>query len=321
MAAARVKANSSVGEMPRRPDLQSCGCERSGASKKKCKSLELRRCTEQAASICSARFCNCCTLEPRPLRSSFMEMSCLARRQKKRGIGEPLDDLDNPGRTAHFGQARRKQVGRQQHDALQPKARHASALELARALHARPRARAHQAQVRADGRVALRLLSRRGAGDGRGPGRAALHRHRQPALRRRACAQPGRLCRARRPPGLRHQRLRRDHPRPLRVGPEAHGRLAGAGRARRRATRKPRRARPWKHASSATAAQMRAFARMPLLEVGRFQVHRLGLAKPVHAGAAQGRARHAAAHAGTAYRARIRQARRAAPLQGSRSPC
>jgi uncharacterized protein (DUF2252 family) len=29
-------------------------------------------------------------------------------------------------------------------------------------------------------------------------------------------------------------------------------------------------------------AQMRAFARMPFLEVGRFQVHRMGLAKPVH---------------------------------------
>ncbi len=31
------------------------------------------------------------------------------------------------------------------------------------------------------------------------------------------------------------------------------------------------------------SAQMRAFARMPLLEVGRFQVHRIGMAKPVHA--------------------------------------
>ncbi|MGC9224829.1 MAG: DUF2252 domain-containing protein [Terracidiphilus sp.] len=30
------------------------------------------------------------------------------------------------------------------------------------------------------------------------------------------------------------------------------------------------------------AAQMRAFARMPQLEVNRFQVHRIGLAKPVH---------------------------------------
>ena len=31
------------------------------------------------------------------------------------------------------------------------------------------------------------------------------------------------------------------------------------------------------------AGQMRAFAKMPLLEVGRFQVHRMGLARPVHA--------------------------------------
>ncbi len=35
------------------------------------------------------------------------------------------------------------------------------------------------------------------------------------------------------------------------------------------------------------AAQMRAFARMPHLEVGRFQVHRLGLAAPVHAALAK----------------------------------
>jgi uncharacterized protein (DUF2252 family) len=30
------------------------------------------------------------------------------------------------------------------------------------------------------------------------------------------------------------------------------------------------------------AAQMRAFAKMPMLEVGRFQVHRMGMARPVH---------------------------------------
>ncbi len=30
-------------------------------------------------------------------------------------------------------------------------------------------------------------------------------------------------------------------------------------------------------------AQMRAFAKMPALEVGRFQVHRLGVVEPVHA--------------------------------------
>jgi uncharacterized protein (DUF2252 family) len=35
------------------------------------------------------------------------------------------------------------------------------------------------------------------------------------------------------------------------------------------------------------AAQMRAFARMPQLEVNRFQVHRLGLAAPVHAALAK----------------------------------
>ena len=31
------------------------------------------------------------------------------------------------------------------------------------------------------------------------------------------------------------------------------------------------------------AAQMRAFAKMPHLEVGRYQVHRLGGVEPIHA--------------------------------------
>ena len=132
-----------------------------------------------------------------------------------------------------LGQARRKQVGRHQHDALNPRRGkpplwRSSSGPCAAAC---PRS---LTQVPAHGRVALRLLSRRGAGDGRGPGAASLHRHRQPALRRRPRAQPGRLRRARRTPRLRHQRLRRDHPRALRVGPEAHGGLAGAGRPRSR---------------------------------------------------------------------------------------
>ena len=60
--------------------------------------------------------------------------------------------------------------------------------------------------------------------------------------------------------------------------------------------------RPWQ-CIERYCAQMRAFAKMPQLEVSRFQVHRLGAIEPVHAALTEGRARHAAARAGTAYRA------------------
>ena len=134
-------------------------------------------------------------------------------------------------------------------------------------------------------------------------------------MRRRACAQPGRLRRARRKARLRHQRLRRDHPRPLRMGPEAHGGLAGAGRAR-----------------SGTQGQLRAHSRPGLHRALRRADTRVfpdaatggepvsgAPHRPGHAGARgarQGRARHAAAHAGAADRAGFLAARSAAPLQG-----
>ena len=53
------------------------------------------------------------------------------------------------------------------------------------------------------------------------------------------------------------------------------------------------------------AEQMREFARMPHLEVGRFLVHRIDVAEPVHAALSQGRARHAAAYARAAYAVRL----------------
>ena len=39
---------------------------------------------------------------------------------------------------------------------------------------------------------------------------------------------------------------------------------------------------PWKPASARYACLMREFAEMPQLEVARFQVHRMDVAKPVH---------------------------------------
>ncbi len=221
-----------------------------------------------------------------------------------------------------LGQARRKQVGRHQHDALGSQGAASLRSGNRRAVHARPRARTHCSQVPAHGRVALRLLSRRSAGHGRGPGPASLHRHRQPALRRRPRAQPGRLRRARRTPRLRHQRLRRDHSRPLRVGPEAHGGLAGAGWPRRWTQRRLR------------AQGRRGLHRALRRADARFYPHDAAGGEPVpgaphrsgQAGARrahQGRARHAAAHAGTTYEPRATQPARfvprAAPLQGIRT--
>ena len=69
------------------------------------------------------------------------------------------------------------------------------------------------------------------------------------------------------------------------------------------------------------AAQMRAFARMPHLEVGRFQVHRLDLAKPVHMAlpkAERATPQHTLEQLTEPASSR---ARRAAPLQGNRSRC
>ncbi len=137
-----------------------------------------------------------------------------------------------PEERRKLGQTRRKQIGRQQHDELNTKARTATALELLERVGARPRSRPAEIEASADGGVALRLLSRRSAGDGRRSLRAAQHQHSVATVRRRACAQPGRIRRAGRTPRLRHQRFRRDHPRAVRVGPEAHGGFAGARGAR-----------------------------------------------------------------------------------------
>ena len=79
-----------------------------------------------------------------------------------------------PEERRKLGQARRKQVGRQHHDELNIKARQSPALALLERFEARARSRPVEAQIPAHGAVALRLLSRRGAGHGGRSGRAAL---------------------------------------------------------------------------------------------------------------------------------------------------
>ena len=75
--------------------------------------------------------------------------------------------------------------------------------------------------LRPDGGVAVHLLPRRRPADGCRPVRRPAHGHRGPDVRRRASRQlrPLRVTRAR--PALRHQRLRRDPARSLRIRPEA----------------------------------------------------------------------------------------------------
>ena len=100
-----------------------------------------------------------------------------------------------PEERRNLGQARRKQVGRQQHDAAQHQSadsrRHWTLLE--RAERGRV-AGAAEAETPTDGAVAVCVFSRRGAGDGGGSGGAAQYRHRDRSFAAmRMCATWARL--------------------------------------------------------------------------------------------------------------------------------
>ena len=79
-------------------------------------------------------------------------------------------------------------------------------------------------RLRAHGRLAVRVLPGRGRRDRRRPGRRPEHRPEGAAVRRRPPGQLRRLRLARALDGVRHQRLRRDPPGSVRVGPQAPGR-------------------------------------------------------------------------------------------------
>ena len=85
----------------------------------------------------------------------------------------------------------------------------------------RPRAGAHP--LRADVGVAVRVLPRRGSGDGRRPRHDPDAGPESPALRGCACVQLRCVRLPRASPGLRRQRLRRDAAWPVRVGCQAVG--------------------------------------------------------------------------------------------------
>ena len=65
---------------------------------------------------------------------------------------------------------------------------------------------------------------------------------------------------------------------------------------------------------------MRLFAKMPLLEVGRFQVHRIGTIVPIHDALLEGRTRHSPAHSRTAHRTQFRRSPERRGVSGKSSP-
>ena len=90
---------------------------------------------------------------------------------------------------------------------------------------------------RADAGVAVHVLPRSGAADGGGPGHHARLGAAGAAVRGRAPVQLRRVRLAGTAAGLRHQRLRRDPARPVRVGRQAAGREPGRGGTRQRVPR------------------------------------------------------------------------------------
>jgi uncharacterized protein (DUF2252 family) len=188
----------------------------------------------------------------------------------------------SPRERRKFGQTRRKQIGRQQHNALNPKVRPASALELLeRSMHGR---------VPSLVKLKYELMSESPFGYFRGAA---------PVMAADLAVVPN--------TGVVSQLCGDAHVRNLGAYAAPDGRLvfdindfdesirgpfewdlkrmsASLVLAGRAAGHKENAARAAVEACiERYAAQMREFARMPHLEVGRFQVHRMGAAKPVHA--------------------------------------
>ncbi len=188
----------------------------------------------------------------------------------------------NPQERRKFGQTRRKQLGRQQHHELHPKTRPASALELME--------RSMRGRVPALVKLKYELMAE---------SPFAYFRGAAPVMAADLAVIPN--------TGIVSQLCGDAHVRNLGAFAAPDGRLvfdindfdetirgpfewdlkrmaASLVLAGRAAGHKEGSARKAVEACiERYAAQMRDFARMPHLEVGRFQVHRLGLARPVHA--------------------------------------
>ena len=180
-----------------------------------------------------------------------------------------------------LGQARRKQVGRNQHDALHPKARKATALELVK--------RSMRGRVPALAKLKVELMAESPFGYFRGAA---------PVMAADLAALPS--------TGIVSQICGDAHVRNLGAYAAPDGRLVFdindfdetirgpfEWDLKRMATSLVLAGRAAEHKDASAcdavevcvgryAAQMRAFAAMPLLEMMRFQVHRVGAAQPVH---------------------------------------
>ena len=127
----------------------------------------------------------------------------------------------NVSERAAEGKAARSEAPRSAHAAWEPPADRADPVEILES-QARSRvARPGPDPLRADGRLALHLLPRRGGGDGRGPRHHAGVRAAGADVRRRPPLQLRRLRGARPHPRLRPQRLRREPAGALGVGRQA----------------------------------------------------------------------------------------------------
>ena len=130
-----------------------------------------------------------------------------------------------------------------------------------------PGAGAGAAPARPDAGLAVHVLPRRRAADGRGPGADAELGSTRPAVRGCPPVQLRRLRRTGAAVGLRHQRLRRDAPRSVRVGRQAARRQLRRRRTGQRPLRTEASRRRASRRSSATAPRCGSSPAMPMLDV------------------------------------------------------
>ena len=186
-------------------------------------------------------------------RDACLECTCAARRTRilsftaqPRRAGDRYEHLCDPpgpahpttpcGRAPERRRADRPGPGRPQRGAPLPagrirtRARAPGSDRTPRKPGRGPGTRARSDPLRADAGLAVRLLPRRGPRDGQRPGHDAGRGPARATVRGRPPVELRGLRQPRAANGLRHQRLRRDHARAVRVGPEAAGREPRGGR-------------------------------------------------------------------------------------------
>ena len=141
------------------------------------------------------------------------------------------------GESAERGRAARQRAPRATHGDWAPAPDRPDPVDAARRAGGHACAGARADPLRADARLAVHLLPRRGGDHGGGPRGDADFGHRRAGLRRRPHLELRRVRGAGPPAALQPQRLRRDAARPVGVGRQAHGRERRDRGPRRRAAR------------------------------------------------------------------------------------